>query len=199
MSKTKAEMRVEIAKDVLGALKAKRFLAGHDGYLATRDQKAQKAAAALEEAWENKDLKALLKLAAQEYVAPKQCTVCAIGAVFVATVDRHDSLKLTDVYTDEMGSDGEVGPDAMMDYLKQWFTVRQLRLIEVAYEGNLQSYGDGISDAQVEKAKDFHRKNGPLVDSEWLGLTPCTSEESAEGRMTAIMKNVIDNHGSFRP
>lgn len=183
MSKTKAEMRIEIAKDVLKAMETRRFIAEYEGYLTHDDTTERELAYAVHQAHWDQDSDALLQpFSKREYVAPDGCRVCAIGAVFVATVDRHDSLSLAKVY-------GEQGLNSkkMLGYLEEWFEIEQMRLMEAAYEGGPQGTGEewdvSLEEEEIEQAEAFYENNGP----------------GGGERMTAIMNNIIENNGTFCP
>ncbi len=177
MEPTKEEMRVEIAQDVLKALKTKRINASHNGYMTADDEKL----ADLASAWEEEDLEALMKLSQEEYSPPKACDVCAIGAVFVAAVDRHDALKLSEVYKNSI--DGDIGDDLMLPYLNKWFEDSQLRLMEYAFENEFHGTNyDGPDDDVCKAAEAFYEFYDEPGD-----------------RVTAIMNNIIENKGTFIP
>ena len=124
--------------------------------------------------------KLLKELGKEEYVAPKECSVCAIGAVFVCAVDRHDALKLSTVYKRDAG-----GPDeaTMLPYLKMWFTPKQLRLMETAFEGTC--YADRRARPSAYNLNRAYRFYNQFRRSSDI--------------MEAIMNNVIDNKGTFKP
>lgn len=65
--------------------------------------------------------------------------------------------------------------------LHRYFTSRQLALIEFTFENGEGYYKDGDV-TNVEAATAFHAKY----------------EDDAE-RMAAIMQNIVDNNGTFRP
>src|SRR6185369_4934664 len=114
---TKAERRVEIAKDVLKMIRAKRIVveSGY-GYVCVEQAIPGTAETGLKE------------LLAE---APP-CTVCAKGALFVAKLDKKNKLQLGDVSSSDefYGLDH----DKTCEYLVSDFTQPQLDLIEAAFE-----------------------------------------------------------------
>ncbi len=178
---TKAGMRVQIAQDVLKALETQRIKAAYGGYMRGSHPKLM----ALVDASDSTDPSLFQELGQAEYTAPQTCSVCAIGAVFVAAVDRHDSLKLSTVYSASYEEEGRVTDSAMMPYLSQWFEEDQLRLMECAFEGSYQGRGgneEEPSEDELEAAEEFY---GEYEDVTLL--------------ITAIMENVIKNKGTFEP
>lgn len=108
----KAAVRVEIAKDVIAQVKAKRFRVRTGRYIV--------GDAAFDEQFGcgvNKPVR-----------PPAQCQVCAIGGMFVAALDRFNELYMRDV------SDSEPNEDNMRGYLSRWFEYDQLQAIEAAFE-----------------------------------------------------------------
>lgn len=122
----KAQMRVAIAKDVIKQITAKRLLARKNIYLMAGHTGSQ------DDAWRTKLYKQNASTQLNE-VLPKVCQVCAIGAVFVAAVEKNDALKVGQLYTE----DGVrfVTSGTMKKYLRRWFSAAQLYLMEGVFEG----------------------------------------------------------------
>jgi hypothetical protein len=157
--KGKAAERVAVAKDVLLQLVSKRLRAKtgeycyvHEGFLADRL---------------TKDLKTLL--------ADKQCDVCAQGALFVALLDRHNSLTVgqTWIQPDRLPAH-VIGQEDFRDYVGRIFEQSQLDLIEEWFE----AWGEG-----------YGCEEKPL---KWIDKRP-------HHRLIAIMKNIIAHKGTFEP
>jgi len=101
-----------------------------------------------------------------------QCSVCAMGAVLMSKARLGNVCGIND--TDD---------DDIIDNLKYIFSARQLRLMEAAFEGG--SHHTSTLSAQSpanRRAIEFF-----------------TKYTHAEERMLAIMNNVIDNNGIFKP
>ena len=137
-----------------------------------------------------------------ELVPPKSCEVCAIGATFICALDRNDSLKVSEVAQDRhVGYDGKTSldEDGMMEYLGKWFSEKQLRLIECAFEGEdvteeFTRWSDRLEDdvvsAPAKRAIALYKV--ARASKRLKGTKP-------EKVMKAIMHNVIRNDGTFKP
>jgi hypothetical protein len=165
MKRTKSQEQVRIAKDVIAQITARKLKISTGSYFSAGS------------AWYN-DMNRRVSLGEDPQlkdVLPKKCEVCAIGAVFVAAVDRHNKLKLNAVTTD-------IKDIEMLSFLKKWFTERQMRLMEAAFEGRVQGSGWNLLSNEEEERAEAYRYKYP----------------SARSRLVAIMKNVIRNKGAFR-
>lgn len=142
---TKAERRVAIAKDVIAQLKTKRFKATRGTVLGGISDKII----------EGDYLTAQLCDVLPKF---KKCHVCARGAIFISAVERFNN------YTGE-----DFDADWVDGASLRYFTKSQLDMIECAFEG----WGQFFGDAKIRGG--------------------------AEDRMCSIMKNIIANEGTFRP
>lgn len=107
------------------------------------------------------------------------CQACAIGACFVAANLRADDLV---VHREALLLAG-----GMRDYLARWFSRGQLYLIEAAFECDAETATDrGVGDRLARRAEDF-------------GLAHGNRCKNRTRRMRAIMQNIIDNGGTFKP
>lgn len=206
---TPEQQRVRIARDVIDQLEAGALVAQQGTYLAVDDRDDLHPAILLEEAEDLRDRadsvygymdaqersnarrRAARLEAKAERVGAEQlcdalegvtCTVCGIGAAFVAAVKRGDDFKVND-FTNGFGDD-----DAMRDYLRKYFTANDVALIECAFERSpgFAHYGGSTLDEtspQVIRAVAFG--NG--------------YPDSSSDRLRAIMQNIINNGGAFRP
>ena len=128
MRMTKAEKRVEIAKDVLKQIKANKYQPSCGVWVIDADGN---------EVYDficrgrNKDCDATIDL--KKDVVCKlngRCDVCALGSLFVSAIDKFNHTKLS--------------PDAHVDFtehknsdynpLLKWFSAKQLLLIENTFE-----------------------------------------------------------------
>lgn len=167
---TKPKQRVQIAQDVLAALRSGRFIANSvyfhvpvttpGGYAYASDEVRTVAAASCQ-------------LSAVTSAPGVKCEVCGIGSLFVAAAERANHLKFEDY-------SGDVGQLELTDYLTEWFSEDQLRLVEACFERHA-----GFFDRYVITAR-------RLVPHPWDG-TP------ASKRMRMIMENIISNGGTFLP
>lgn len=159
---TKAEMRVRIAKDVLAQVKADRLTPREQSYLIFRGALPVDSHGYISN--EDVDVRDTLKGA--------KCQVCALGALFVAAVDRFNECQLPACRL-SVGNRLD-----LTDYLAKAFSATQMDAIEAAFEG--QSYAHGDRDRVY---------NSRFVDA---------YDDSTE-RLRAIMRNIVRNGGTFRP
>jgi hypothetical protein len=184
---TPAEKRVRIAKDVVVMLDEEKLHARTGSYLRFEDDSENS------DVWDtvrnSPDSKQV-----HEILEPlESCTVCGIGAAFVATVLRADNLTLGDMTVDGCGSaqTGHLTNDQpMRKYLETFFTQQQLALIECAFE---QDFGfrerlNGTCYKNVATKKDATKaaRLGERYDEH-------------DDRLRAIFNNIIANHGEFVP
>ena len=143
-TKTKAEQRIEIAKDVLRHIKAKTLVAKTKAYLDPQG-KGQFCGKSLKEV--------LPRL--------KTCRVCIIGGIFYSYVNRHNNFEI-----DEAGISG-IRDWGMMDAISM-FSNKQMRLMECAFEASPRF---GVYDNSVLKritASDYRGKHNLETDDKAL-------------------------------
>ena len=112
----------------------------------------------------------------QEIFCETTCTVCGIGAAFVAGVMRANECTFGDTGR-YLGND-----DYMREYLSEWFEPSQIRTIECAFESDAGFRGHEASWDEAEDAADFGAKF-----------------KTDRARLIAIMENIIENDGTFSP
>jgi hypothetical protein len=172
--KSKSEIRVMIAKDVLAQLKSKAYCAkqgcwvedkkigGFDDYC-------------MEQFGGKQNVKAV---SASEYVSKlKACKVCALGSIFVSQIRIGDDFKLSDTQTAY-----DVFEWLEKSPLKRYFSVDQLELLEACFEGLKGMYGESMYGA-----------------NELLANAYASQFPQDKDRLTAIMKNIVRNNGQFIP
>ena len=115
---TPSAKRVAIAKDVIAQLNTKRLTATRGVYIEMGAKKVRSSGQQV-----------------CELTAGVSCQVCALGAMFVAGVERADDLSVADLgfRRNELFS-GDNG-DGAYSYLKRFFKYDQLRAIEKHFEG----------------------------------------------------------------
>lgn len=111
-----------------------------------------------------------------EVLAGVKCEVCGIGSLFVAMVDRANDCSVSELPEINSG-------DFMRDYLEQWFRGRQLDLIEVAFEG------------RIIDARELDYDDSDVIDA----IKFTKNIDSPDDRIKKIMKNIIENEGTFIP
>ncbi len=117
----------------------------------------------------------------------KYCEVCAIGGLFVSLVRKHDDLDTPGPYVyASMWTQGCF----VKRYARRFFSDRQLRLIEIAFEG----------DARWRHA-DVSSDDDNLVPSEEALVVACWARGVYDHAVTmvCIMDNIIAHRGTFNP
>lgn len=101
----------------------------------------------------------------------QKCEVCALGGMMIASVLLANELKVSEVW---WGGDRlyGIGGEACLSYLSRFFPYEQLKEIEAAFEG--------WTEAEHRRVKQFRPKL-----------------HGATKRLTAVMKNIIANNGTF--
>ena len=165
---TNPEKRVLIAKDVIKLIKADKIIIKRGRYFYT----------GLTPTYKGKQLKDILPKI-------KKCEVCALGGLFYSYVSKYNNYEINYDglrYIDEMD-------DEMRDLLKDIFSVKQLRLIECAFEMidvENACKSEGYSWKTIQRAKDYR---------EYYDLQFKKDDDQA---LIHIMKNIISNKGVFK-
>ena len=139
--KTKPELRIEIARDVLKHIKAKRIIIQHQTYFLASSKKHH----------EGKQLKDVLS-------EIKECKVCALGGMFYSYVSKYNNYTIP-----EHGIKDIDYKASSMRNLLSMFTKPQLHLIETAFEE--QQWCDAsdlikYSHETINRALGFRNRNG---------------------------------------
>jgi hypothetical protein len=175
-----AEKRVAIATDVIAALDAKHILAESMTYMNILTPNED----LMEE-----NIADIADIEVGDFTRTRQCTVCALGALFTSAVERFDRLKCGDVRARAscfMEGISIRGSD-IKRYLNEFFSQEQIELIEHAFEGKDPG---GIV---VSSASDRMRAMSFISI-----VTPSSAKApEPESRMRIIMQNIIDNNGTF--
>lgn len=175
----KAQLRVEVARDVLKSLPQMRADTGQfahnpstEAYLKAQTQPSQKAARTLQ----------------------KGCYVCALGACLLSTVALDNKFDLGAGHSAEAWTPYQ---DDLLKRLRKLFSAEQLILIENAYEtggGYLQlSSNDAMDEVGLKK----YGAKLPVQIYDAIAFGERYKDDKA--RMRAIMRNIIDNGGQFLP
>lgn len=165
---SKPEQRIAIAKDVIAQIKAKKFVAGHTYFqLGKNELNPPQTYEAVEK-----------KLQLGECIAQVGCEVCGIGSLFASAVLKNDKLKFEDFYDVR---------EQEVEYLGKWFSKKQLDLVEVYFEQDLEAgYGADYRDTHSWEDEIF--PDHPIV-----------SEPDDDRRLIMIMENIVSNDGKFDP
>jgi hypothetical protein len=174
MTKTQRKKAVRVATDVLAQIKARgKFVVTPGTYaeisgVFTSDPN---------DPWHSVKVADDLQTFLKKHAKPKSCHVCALGACFLANVEKTDNVPYLD---------STHRRDEITENLSKIFSEGQMGLIEAAFERS-SDYGykgddnDNTYDL-VEAAVEFgERYDDPTK------------------RLRAIMKNIIKNNGEFVP
>lgn len=171
-----AEQRMMIAEDVLARIAAdnicpiKGFMFKLAEYSGATDLEIDRA----------RD--AILQKQIKEYVNRdgSKCRVCAKGALFISLIGEINNMTFEESHLLERNANNAQSMNHRK--LSEYFDLEQLDLIEIAYEG--KSFINECADYYlIYKAKDFYAKRFA----------------SDEERLEAIMLNIIENQGEFKP
>lgn len=104
----------------------------------------------------------------------KECSVCALGALMLSEIRHTNKLKMSDVGY-------EIAYQEHGHRLNKLFSKSQQKLMELVFEGGMGLFGVRyLEEDELAKIDRFY----------------CAYEDD-EGRLRAILKNVIKNNGKF--
>ena len=168
---TKAQKRVMIAQDVLAQLKTKRYVAESGCWVQANYNSTA--------TWADiKYTDSVQELFAEKTI--ESCNVCALGGLFMSCTNLNNNtlLEELDDVSEDLGNliDEE---EQLSNKLNKIFSVKQLKLIEVYFEGN-----DGYfyENREYDTVKAFYIKY-----------------PSDKKRLQLIMENIVENEGTFVP
>ena len=124
----------------------------------------------------------------------KPCQVCALGGMFYSMVRRFDKVpvRVCNTYYEVNTEYAEgVGHDDIYYELAKYFPGHQLSLIESAFEKR-----DLI---EMEDYKGIEKEFDANVDNVVDRAVAFARKENAVERLRAIMNNIIENNGAFKP
>src|SRR6185312_4105361 len=135
---TKAQKRVIVAKDVLTQLALGKIIASPGTYLNIDDSDVDSLFNKAEggETWDSEQPSKTEINEAKDtqmcdvFKGMKSCSACALGSVFVSAVSIMDKLTVGDIVEDSYIGDD----DGMRKYLGKVFSLKQLHMIENAFE-----------------------------------------------------------------
>lgn len=175
--KTKKQRRIEILKDALLQIKAKKYKITNGTYveLSPTLQKIERyASSAFSEGINDVGAKeCLLK-------DKKPCKVCAKGAVFLSTIRKENKVMMSQIYNSEVREEtsnklfGEANLNRMESAFEKWY----YKDFGIGYS----SYSNVNTNSKDVAVFNFVKKH-PKKDD----------------RLIAILKNAIKNDGVFKP
>jgi hypothetical protein len=164
------EKRIIIAKDVIAQLKLKKFIAQTGVYFDAIPESNQNNLLDWYDKFKEKSIKNIIN---EEEVS---CKVCGIGGVFASCVRITNNISTSKFKT---GSQND--QTIVRKFLKKYFDIDQLRLIESAFE--MSDFDDSNSLGELVQVSIRFGKQFNL---------------SSNKRLVAIMKNIIRNKGTFK-
>jgi hypothetical protein len=196
------QKRVLIAKDVIAQIKAKKIkpesgsfvhVEKIQGFMSSTDAEARHGS------WNfamNKlsDTKGYAADVRQLYLdnTLQQCSCCALGGMFMSCTLYNNNTTVEDL--SYAGADiGDVildeGDKSIPNGLNKFFSLVQLRLIEQTFEGDQGAINSGMDDGTGEIIDKF----SPRAEAFY------TKYKKPKDRLIAIMQNIINNNGTFKP
>lgn len=172
-SLTTAGKKMRIARDVIASLDSKKIKACRQAYVIVPVSVKEQVDSTL--------------LSMKKALESKSCEACALGSMFVVrTMKKDDRYRFSQNF---ISDDLSLQEQTVKRELKKYFSERELALIEVAFEmdsifATSSRYGepDMAHEPEVGRAVAFGRRYG-----------------RNSTRMRAIMRNIIDNRGTFVP
>lgn len=177
-----AGKRVLIAKDVIAQIKAKRFVASEGEWVVPR--LSEKVST---QAFHNKiNDPAFSDKSAQKLFLSKKiesCSCCALGGMLMSCTLFNNHQTATQL-ADESNWLGDIveSKESFSNGLDRVFTNEQLRMIEVAFEGNMGYFTVDSTEDWTVNAESYYKV---FAD--------------ADTRLIKIMENIIKNKGTFVP
>lgn len=193
---TPAEKRVLIAKDALRLIRGKKIKVKQGAFLSIPRAGAASISSGFGYGLDvfgepTRDSEVVSSEAFQKDLKRDEilenCQVCALGAILVSTCRLFNKFKpgvrtyLARPHNVDVDFDQDAGGSGnMWAYLRKYFPVANMRLIEYTFEGGHGAFGtDDIPARTTEKADALFEKH------------------DAENRLVAILKNIIKNDGLF--
>jgi hypothetical protein len=185
--KTKVQRRLEVVKDAIKQLKAKKITANtgdvvnfnYDSPLGLLSQSEDNDKEI------QKYLQKLLKISKKPV-----CKVCARGALLISTINKENNFTVGDLCNISSGSFSKNSVEDKR--LLKLFSDKQLALIEEAFERNshydLDEFGINMLNYSIlseEEGLLAHKFSDKFPD--------------AKKRLIAIFENIVKNKGLFRP
>lgn len=173
---TNSKKRVAIAKDVIDQLDAKKYFAITGRYFSIENENYDVLTY-------DSPLQPLIKKV-------KECQVCAMGAIFASKVNLYNECTLNDIgmYRSNKSLDVvNINHLKLIKNVEEIFSERQLRMIEIAFEGRDFDRNHTVSNKDILKSLSFYKEQ--VIKH---NFNPYLI-------MRAIMSNIITNKGEFRP
>ncbi len=169
-----AHKRMAICQDALDQIKAKKFLIARGKWCDFDDVEGPVVEMKF-------DQEALLSGKAVHTVSVPSCNVCALGAIMCS------SVRLGNVATLENSSD----QSDVWKQLKKYFSGIQMTMIEACFERRINEGDSPCRFGGAELTESQARSVGTFAAEFY--------EDDEEGLAIAILNNIIQNNGTFKP
>lgn len=179
------KQRVAIAEDVIDSVFARQYLCQTGHYIRTS-------------LFDDGDLKSQLP-------SVKNCNVCAIGATLLSITKYRNKI-----VKDDINFESFTNPNSeVVKMLSEYFTPKQLALIECTFEDSpwqynetesttrvgSKAFGEMLSDKEIQACIDFKNAASKIEIKDSIEQDYCFS--SSDIILIEIMKNIINNNGEF--
>lgn len=161
--------RVTIAQDVIAQIKAKRYSPKQGRYINK------------ESLTQNDELSGSIK---ENFEKIDNCKVCGIGACFLSIVKYKNNVNFEDV---QVGFIQFVHNEKFRKLLLSIFSYSQLRTIEYAFECGINTTYRTVEDEDIDL---FLKAKATCFGQKYY---------YDDSRLLAIMENIVDNRGEFKP
>jgi len=185
---TRQERKVAIAKDVIANLDVMDFRKGN-GYVVSDD---------------DIDFERIMRFGVTNQQianeAKKQCQVCARGAMMLCKIGKFNEFDFS-----ELEGFSDIDDETTTDALEEAFDQDELEMIESCFEGS--SYYNGDLDLYFKDDEGYQYTWGGIdLNGRKSGIRRFTDArnnwseiEDDKDRLRAIMQNIIDHKGDFKP
>jgi hypothetical protein len=200
---TVTQKRVLIAKDVIAQIKAKKIKPESGTFVSVEKVKGFMSSTEAEDR-DGTFNYAMNSLSDSEgYAADvrhlyldntiQQCSCCALGGLFMSCTLYNNNTTVENLsYAGEDLGDLLVGSshaESLPNGLDKFFSLAQLRLIEQTFEGDNGAVNSGVDTETGEVFDKFPPRAAAFYDK----------YKKPKDRLIAIMQNIIDNNGAFKP
>jgi hypothetical protein len=184
---TPGKKRMTIAEDVISQVKSRRLLAktGYWGY-ATFEPQIDEDGCLIDNP--EMSLQALLITP-----AVKKCHACGLGSAFLSVIRLHNEFDINDSEAKRGYYDIDRNQELQFAIIIEFFGIRNVHLIETAFECRW-----GGIDFRVNKPYEDEDEH-PTEEQIDAAVRFGKKFRSHNNRLIAIMQNIIDHRGDFKP
>ncbi len=192
MKKTKQQRRLEVLKDALKQLRAKKIIANTGSVFNSLNYELDESCDANPDTDAQEIIKKLLKTEKKPI-----CKVCARGALLISTIHKENNFKIDHLFSTEGSFDENYNENQR---LLKLFSKEQLCLMENAFE--VEDIGDiNYYNPSWNSKGDFYGINYEHLSDKkaLLSVSFGKKYKKPNDRLEAILKNAIKNNGLFKP